>query len=64
MSDRGRGRKAGRLYLAMTSDKVPAELLQTVVEYFKPRRIILFGSRARADARETSDHDLLVVVDE
>lgn len=48
----------------MTSDKVPAELLQTVVEYFKPRRIILFGSRARADARETSDHDLLVVVDD
>jgi len=38
--------------------------LQTVVEYFKPRRIILFGSRARADTRETSDHDLLVVVDD
>ena len=60
----GRGRKAGTLYLAMSSDKVPAELLQTVVEYFKPRRIILFGSRARADAHESSDHDLLVVVDD
>jgi predicted nucleotidyltransferase len=48
----------------MSSDKVPAELLQAVVEYFDPRRIILFGSRARGDAREESDHDLLVVVDD
>jgi predicted nucleotidyltransferase len=48
----------------MSSDRVPAELLQAVVEHFKPRRIILFGSRARGNARENSDHDLLVVVDD
>lgn len=28
------------------------------------RRIVLFGSRARGDARADSDYDLLVVVDE
>lgn len=27
------------------------------------RRVLLFGSRARGDAREDSDYDLLVVVD-
>lgn len=48
----------------MSPDKVPAELLQAVVEHFKPRRVILFGSRARGDARESSDHDLLIVVDD
>ncbi len=28
------------------------------------KRIVLFGSRARGDARQDSDYDLLVVVDE
>jgi len=28
------------------------------------KRIVLFGSRARGDAKEDSDYDLLVVVDE
>ena len=48
----------------MFSDRVPVELLRAVVEHFKPRRVILFGSRARGDARESSDHDLLIVVDD
>jgi uncharacterized protein len=48
----------------MTSPLVPAELLDPVVAYFKPRRVILFGSRARGDARPDSDIDLLVVVDD
>jgi predicted nucleotidyltransferase len=43
---------------------VPDDLLQAVVEYFNPRKVILFGSRARGTARENSDHDLLVVVDD
>jgi len=28
------------------------------------RELVLFGSRARGDARQTSDYDMLVVVDE
>jgi hypothetical protein len=35
-----------------------------VVEYFKPQRVILFGSRARGEATRDSDIDLLVVVDD
>ena len=42
----------------------PAALLDAVVAYFNPRRVILFGSRARGDAGPDSDHDLLVIVDD
>ena len=48
----------------MSSSEVPAELLKSVVDYFNPRKVILFGSRARGDARPDSDHDLLVIVDD
>lgn len=43
---------------------VPKSLLDGVVEQFHPVRVILFGSRARGDARPDSDYDLLVVVDD
>lgn len=43
---------------------VPVELLDPVVEYFKPQRVILFGSQARGEATRDSDIDLLVVVDD
>ena len=43
---------------------VPAELLDSVVAYFRPRRVILFGSRARRDADPGSDIDLLVELDD
>ncbi|MBV9757487.1 MAG: nucleotidyltransferase domain-containing protein [Alphaproteobacteria bacterium] len=43
---------------------VPPELLDSVVAYFQPRRIILFGSAARGVAGPNSDIDLLVVVDD
>jgi uncharacterized protein len=43
---------------------VPAELLDPVVAYFDPRRVILFGSQARGEAGPDSDIDLLVVVDD
>ncbi|MDQ2101389.1 nucleotidyltransferase domain-containing protein [Azospirillum isscasi] len=37
-------------------------LLDRIVPALKPEAVYLFGSRARGDAREDSDYDLLVVV--
>lgn len=48
----------------MRSDLVPAELLEPVIAYFNPRRIILFGSVARGQAGPDSDIDLMVIVDD
>jgi predicted nucleotidyltransferase len=43
---------------------VPPELLNRVVNYFHPRRVVLFGSRARGEAGSDSDIDLLVILDD
>ncbi len=43
---------------------VPPELLNRIVDYFNPRRILLFGSRARGEAGPDSDIDLLVILDD
>ena len=43
----------------MAAPLVPRRLLDPVVEYFKPQRVILFGSRARGEATRDSDIDLL-----
>ena len=43
---------------------VPPKLLGPIVACFNPRRVILFGSRARGEASADSDIDLLVVVDD
>ncbi|MBV9814691.1 MAG: HEPN domain-containing protein [Alphaproteobacteria bacterium] len=48
----------------MTKPRVPRALLAPVVDYFKPQRVILFGSRARGEATRDSDIDLLVIVDD
>ena len=48
----------------MRKPRVPRDLLDPVVDYFKPQRVILFGSRARGEAGRDSDIDLLVVVDD
>jgi predicted nucleotidyltransferase len=48
----------------MKKPRVPRDLLDPVVEYFQPRQVILFGSRARGEATRDSDIDLLVVVDD
>jgi HEPN domain-containing protein len=48
----------------MRKPSVPRGLLDPVVAYFKPQRVILFGSRARGEAGRDSDIDLLVVVDD
>jgi len=47
-----------------TADQVPEPLLKQVVAVFGPRRVILFGSRARGEARSNSDFDLVVVLDD
>jgi len=39
-----------------------AEAVRRLREAYAPERIYLFGSRARGDAGEDSDYDLLVVV--
>ena len=43
---------------------VPTELLNRVVDYFQPRRVVLFGSRARGESGPDSDIDLLVILDD
>jgi predicted nucleotidyltransferase len=43
---------------------VPPELLNRVVDYFHPRRVVLFGSRARGESAPGSDIDLLVILDD
>jgi uncharacterized protein len=48
----------------MKKPAVPRALLDPVVEYFRPQRVILFGSRARGESTRDSDIDLLVVVDD
>ncbi len=45
----------------MISDHTIQEAVRRLVEAAKPRKIILFGSYARGDAREQSDLDFLVI---
>lgn len=44
--------------------RVPSALLDRVVNYFHPRRVILFGSHATGQAGPDSDFDLLVILDD
>ena len=46
------------------SGDVPPDIILRLVEGFDPVRVILFGSRARGEADESSDFDLLVVLPE
>ena len=43
---------------------MPSALLDRVVNYFHPRRVILFGSHATGQAGPDSDFDLLVILDD
>lgn len=47
----------------MTTAEIISIMVDRIVERFKPIRIFLFGSQARGDATESSDIDLLVVMD-
>jgi len=46
------------------ADPIASEIVKRLVAALAPERIYLFGSRARGDAREHSDYDVLVVVRE
>lgn len=40
-----------------------SEIIRRIVSAIDPEKIILFGSRARGDARPDSDYDLLIIKD-
>lgn len=44
------------------SDEILAEVVRRLVAELRPERIYLFGSRARGDATEDSDYDLMILV--
>jgi predicted nucleotidyltransferase len=46
----------------MNQDELIANATKIIVERAKPKRIILFGSRARGEAHKDSDLDLLVII--
>jgi predicted nucleotidyltransferase len=46
----------------LADDRVLAELVRRLVEAFHPERIFFFGSKARGEAGQGSDYDLLVLV--
>lgn len=48
--------------IAQIRDPLLAEIIRRLVEALQPTRIYLFGSRARSEATEESDYDLLVLV--
>jgi predicted nucleotidyltransferase len=45
---------------SMTKD-LTQDIVRRIVETVQPEKIILFGSRARGDARPDSDFDVLVI---
>lgn len=48
----------------LANDSLMNEIVRRIVVTARPEKIILFGSRARGDARLDSDIDLLVVADD
>ncbi|MDP2787542.1 MAG: nucleotidyltransferase domain-containing protein, partial [Pseudomonadota bacterium] len=47
--------------MTQITNDVLADIVKRIVEVAKPDKLMLFGSRARGDAREDSDVDLLVI---
>jgi predicted nucleotidyltransferase len=46
----------------MYQDELIADATKIIVEKANPKRIILFGSRARGEAHQDSDLDLLIIL--
>src|SRR5688572_24890642 len=44
----------------VSEDQVLARITRTIVDGLRPRRIVLFGSRARGNAAPDSDYDIMV----
>ncbi len=49
------------LWMQSEDDSLIREMVDTIVREANPDTVILFGSRARGDARPDSDVDLLIV---
>ncbi len=47
--------------MIQTSTDLIEEIVRRVVRIARPDKIVLFGSRARGDARASSDYDLLII---
>jgi predicted nucleotidyltransferase len=47
----------------LEGDPLLAEIVRRLVEALRPRRVYLFGSRARGDGGMSSDWDILVLVE-
>lgn len=45
----------------MYDKKVLEKIINAILQVITPDKIVLFGSRARGDARENSDYDILVI---
>jgi predicted nucleotidyltransferase len=52
------------MVIAYDADRYIPIMVERIVAAFNPVKIVLFGSRARGDAKPDSDVDLLVVLDE
>jgi len=51
------------MVITYDADRYIPIVVERIVKAFNPVKIILFGSRARGDAKPDSDVDLLVVLD-
>lgn len=50
--------------IAPTRNDPLDRITRVLVERFRPQRVALFGSRARGDAHDASDYDIMVVVED
>lgn len=48
---------------ALSGDPALSEIVNRLADAYHPKRIYLFGSKARGNAGPDSDYDLLIVVD-